>query len=185
MTTAISSASIAFDTNMTDPSWPHGDQYGRGTQNGYPAPLVLNGPSHQSNGTTQGSTPRDSYLLTPQSTDLQPQQQAQHPFLQKHTTDYRQEAPKPVGNQWQPSAMAGPSTYRRNPNPASPISVSSAHPSRGAPAEHASPAKVRGNARRTTAPGEQVMMDGMQRMAVDEGDGRIGVEEPCEWSHDS
>jgi len=50
--------------------------------------------------------------------------------------------------------------------------------------EHASPVKGRVNAGRITAPGEQVMMDGMQRMAVDEGDGRIGVEEPCKSSDD-
>lgn len=62
-----------------------------------------------------------------------------------------------------------------------PMSVSSPQPSRGVPIGHVSPVHGRGIAERTTVAGEQTMMDGMQRMAVDEGDGRIGVEEPCEW----
>lgn len=52
------------------------------------------------------------------------------------------------------------------------------HHSRGMASEHASPARNKPKGR-LTAMGEQVMVDGMERMVVDESDGRIGVEEPC------
>jgi hypothetical protein len=59
------------------------------------------------------------------------------------------------------------------------MSVNGSEYSRQAPSE-VSPAKPRrkGSA---TAHGEQVMMDGMERMVVDDSDGRIGVEDPCEF----
>lgn len=83
-----------------------------------------------------------------------------------------------------PQPVAGPSSYRRTPNLHSPVSVAgdSAERVRGhgrLSAEH-SPARGQHQPGRQTAMGEQVMMDGMERMAVDEGDGRIGTEDPCE-----
>ena len=74
------------------------------------------------------------------------------------------------------SQVAGPSAYRRTPNVHSPLSTADNDDLRLDPSTPVR-AKPRG---RMTAQGEQVMMDGMERMQVDEGDGRIGMDEPCE-----
>ena len=195
-------------TIMTEPSFPRAhegnyrgpDAYASGSStnplgSGLPATLVLNTPHIRSSPAIPDEANYDSYLPTPQSAIPLSQQQPspalgqpQHPFLQKHTSDYsytHSNSPSahsnPSPNQlWHPQPGAGPSTYRRTPNIASPLSVNgSEHRSSSIPLEHPSPAKPRAKGR-LTAMGEQVMMDGMERMVVDEGDGRIGVEEPCE-----
>jgi meiosis induction protein kinase IME2/SME1 len=184
MATTLAAVPLAPHPNMPGPSHPHANENhaGRGASHEYgfvSNPVVLNTPSRSTELFPHRAHHDPTYLPTPQSAAPLAQQQQQHPFLQKHTEDYKYASPVPTPH-WQPQPVAGPSTYRRSPNLVSPMSVNgSEHASRGLPTEHASPArgKPRG---RMTAPGEQVMMDGMERMQVDEGDGRVGVEEPCE-----
>ncbi|ORX37406.1 hypothetical protein BD324DRAFT_656473 [Kockovaella imperatae] len=76
--------------------------------------------------------------------------------------------------------FAGPSTYRRTPDLHSPLShadYDDLH-ARGLVHDPSTPARGSKPRGRMTAQGEQVMMDGMERMQVDEGDGRIGTEDP-------
>lgn len=183
MATTFAPVPLALHPNMPDPSHPHAHENhsGRGGSHEYgfvANPVVLNTPSRSQEAFPRQDMHDPTYLPTPQSAAPLAQQQ-QHPFLQKHTEDYKYASPVPTPH-WQPQPVAGPSTYRRTPNLHSPMSVNGSEDAgRGLPVEHASPARapLRG---RMTALGEQVMMDGMQRMQVDEGDGRVGVEEPRE-----
>lgn len=165
-------------TSMADPTFSrasenHGPGQGSAASRpSFPGALVLNTPQNY-NGSPQG---HNAYPTGP----AHQQQQAHHPYLQQHAHDSAMSTPSPPPPQWQ-QPVAGPSTYRRTPNIASPMSMNgSEYTSSRMPSENPSPAKGRPKGR-TTAAGEQVMMDGMERMVVDEGDGRIGVENPCEF----
>lgn len=184
MATILAPVPLALHPNMSDPSHPHvnDNRSVRGASHEYgfaSNPVVLNTPSLSAESVPRQALLDPTYLPTPQSAAPLSQQQQQHPFLQKHTEDYQYHSPAPTPH-WQPQPVAGPSTYRRTPNLHSPMSINGSEDAgRGLPAEHASPAKAKPRGW-MTALGEQVMMDGMERMQVDEGDGRVGVEEPCE-----
>ena len=80
---------------------------------------------------------------------------SQHQYSPSHSIHYSPSPSKQIhphqygANSYSPSHAAGPSTYKRTP----------------------------------ASNGEQVMMDGIERdvreMVVDEGDGRVGVDDPC------
>ena len=156
-------------TTSTMSDMPSPVPYQNGNVNGHASP---HDPRHVKSGET--------YLPTPQSgmSYHHPQMNLSHsPSPHKY-----EGANSGQHYDFRPS-VAGPSSYRRTPNLVSPLSVvgEDAAASRGVGRwEVTSPIPKTRARGRMTAQGEQVMMEGMERMAVGEGDGRIGTDEPCE-----
>ena len=180
---------------MPDPSYPRSHEAHYPGQGSGLDSIILGLPHHHSSDTFPPSKSIDSssYLPTPQSgISLHHQQQEKQSHQSQSPSPYpTSTTPIPShayvyrtpqqGHEWQ-QPIAGPSAYRRSPNIASPMSASGSdvHSSGGGGLADLSPANVKKPKGRMTAQGEQVMMDSMERMAVDEGDGRVGVDEPCE-----
>ena len=136
------------------------------------------GPSRKASGETHLPTPQSGTLFRQQQGSVPPYQSTQAPPSQSPHRASPANYPTPEMNDYH----AGPSTYRRTPNLHSPLSAADQDDlhSRGRALADDPTTPARKPKGTMTAQGEQVMMDGMERMQFDEGDGRIGTDEPCE-----
>jgi len=112
-----------------------------------------------------------SYLPTPTSAQPGHQQQYQYPYYNPSpSTSQQAYSPSPSNHQYSPSPS------KQNRYTSSPLQPYSPSPIAGPSSYRRTPASK----------GEQVKMDGIERdvrgMVMDEGDGRVGVEDPRAWS---
>jgi hypothetical protein len=121
--------------------------------------------------TPNSAVPKQMHLQQQQARSQHPSPQKLHPTPQSHPQPPHQYAqsqhyPQSPHHEWsQAEEQAGPSSYRRN------SASERVTPASMASGAHSRDPSVPGEGRRH---GDRRMMDG------DEGDGRAGVEDPCE-----